>query len=361
MKTAVLILLVGLLSVIPGKAQDEAALQFLKAEIQRTARQRDEARKKLLETESLSAEKVKILSQEQLVMQQRLNQTTKSLLELEASRRTESLANAKLAALEFSLGNLQQELANQYQQRSELEQEKEKLEAMVTDLQHNFEAMREKRDLLQANDEALRSKVGQLESQLAETAGDTRALSRQNEFLEKQLKEERKVRSRLEKDIADLRDTMQRAKAAGIQDSDLKDVALLVAGLEQEKEAFREEAMTHRQNVDLLQAELDRQNSAQQQQIREMQKMLVNQLDDMTAAQKKIQHLEARSATLDDVREQRAQLVAQQASTRADMRTLASYIHELRRELEIKKAQSDALEREKRALLLQLQPTDRKP
>ena len=65
-----------------------------------------------------------------------LRQMNQQLTEdLNSSKRAESLANAKLAALESRLGGLQQELANQYQQRSELEQEKEKLEWVITDLQ----------------------------------------------------------------------------------------------------------------------------------------------------------------------------------------------------------------------------------
>jgi chromosome segregation ATPase len=454
MQRKALLWIVLLLPGISVSAQDTTAVEFLKAEIQRTARQRDEANKRLLKTESLSADKIKILSEEQNGLQKRLNQTSKSLLELEAaaqmskvaierseqalqakeadlqalktqqrnaqvefervtealnaklaaaqalalpdagaeaaelaaqreqlrqdlqawdtrlseleaarqqdlidlnalqqmnqqltedlnsSKRAESLANAKLAALESRLGGLQQELANQYQQRSELEQEKEKLEGVITDLQtqlteaeSNFEAVRKQRDLLQAKEKTLTSKVDQLEKRLEESDGQNRALARQNEFLEKQLKDERRIRERMENDIADLRATMQKAKDAGIQEEDLEEVALLVAEMEREKEAFREEAMTHRKNVDVLRAELDNQSNAQQVQIRELQQMLVLQLEEMAASQKKIQNLEARSATLDDVRKQKAQLVTLQTKSREDMRTLAGHIYELREEL----------------------------
>lgn len=520
-------------------AQDAATLEFLKAEIQRTARQRDEARKRLLETESLSADKVKILSEEQQHLRQRLNLTAKSLLELEAaarmsqvaiersetelqakesalqtlrgeqeaaarefekvtaelnaklaaaqaqaltdagseagdlaaereqlrqdlqdrelqlrqletarqqdlnalrdlqemnrqltgdlesSRRAESLANAKLSALESRLGGLQQELAEQYRLRSELEQEKEKLENTLGELQNRlremesgFAQVQKERDLLQAKGKTLSTKVETLEKKLEETEGQNRVLSQQNEFLQRQLNDERRIRSRMEKDIADLRDTMQKAKDAGIEEADLETVALLVAEMEREKEAFREEALQHRKNVDALQAQLDDQSGTQQMQIREMQNMLVIQLEEISAAQKKIQHLEARSASLDDVRAQKDRLVKLQDKSREDMRTLAGHIYELRdelvksketqrkallaiqknqelakemdllrqemeklkrlnqalqhvddakedrifelrQELETKRAQSEAAEREKRELLLQLQEVQR--
>ncbi|MGA0332553.1 MAG: hypothetical protein ACO3N7_00190 [Kiritimatiellia bacterium] len=476
--------LISLPAAVPAQ---EEALEFLKAEIQRTAKQRDDAQKKLLETQTLSAEKVKVLSQEQRELQQRLNQIAREMLELRAgermskaamerverelqerenliqnlrnqqqvsrqefeeatrqlserlaeaqmqaqesagpeaaklaeeretlrqqinlqekqlmdleaarqrdlnelselrtlnqqlsqdlnlSRRGEALANAKLAALESRLGSLQQELATQYQERSKLEQEQERLQGIIQDLQtrlsdaennrvpreqweelsntlqqareenqalrnelsrreevpdlrRDYEKLRKQNDLFQAKELTLRGKVEELETKLEGAQSENRQLQRQ-------LREAQKVREQMTREISSFESILQEAKAAGIQEDDLEEVALLVAEMEREKEALRKEALQHRNNVDLLQAELDNQNSAQRKQIKDLQVMLGQQLEEITSARKKISELEVRSATLDEVRQQKAQLVKLQDKSRQDMRTLARHIYTLREEL----------------------------
>ena len=505
MKKPFTLLILGFLSFSALFAQQDQALEFLKAEIQRTARQRDEAQKKLLEVESLSAEKIKFLSQEQLGIQKRLNQSSRDFLQLESnqrisqtaikrteaelmareievknlrqqqitsrlefervtrdlsaklaeaalsatnntgeegaqladererlrqeiqerekrlvdaeaarqqdlkdlhqlqqenaqlsadldtSRRGEALAQAKLAALESRLGNLQQELVQQYQERSDLEQEQERLQGVIQDLNNRlldaeansvpkarfdeiaatleqalaenqelkselsrrehipdlrkeFENTRKQRDLLQAKEKTLISKVETLEQDLNTANRDSRKLGLQNRQLQNQLKQEQQIREKMESEISDLESILKDAKTAGIQDSDLEDVALLVAEMEREKEAFRQEAITHRENVDLLRAELDNQNSNQLVQIRELQNMLGQQIEEITSNQNKIEKLEARSTHLEEVKVQKAQLVQMQTKSREDMRTLAKHIYELRSELvQSKETQRNAI------------------
>ncbi|MDF3127873.1 hypothetical protein P0Y35_01560 [Kiritimatiellaeota bacterium B1221] len=494
MKALFYLLILGFTPFAPLFGQSNQALEFLKAEIQRTARQRDEAQKKLLEVETLSADKIKFLSQEQLEIQERLNQSTREKLQLESNeriaqaaikrteadlaareqalqelrqqqiqsrqefervtrdlsaklaeaeragssqtagpdedlaaererlrqeiqarekkmlqaeaarqldlqklhqlqndndrltadlentQRREALANAKLAALESRLGNLQSELAQQYQERSELEQEQERLlgviqnlndrlkeveantvpksqfdelstsleEALaenrqlkselsrreqVPDLRKEFEDTQKQRDLLQAKEKTLLSKVENLEQDLVVANQDSRKLTIQNRRLQDQLKQEQKIREKMESEISDLETILKDAKAAGIQEKDLEDVALLVAEMEREKEAFRKEAITHRENVDLLRAELDNQNSKELVQIRDLQNMLSQQIEEITSNQKKIQKLETRAAHLEKVKIQKDQLVQMQTKSREDMRTLAKHIYELRSEL----------------------------
>ncbi len=494
MKTFFTFLILGFIPFAPLFAQEDQAMEFLKAEIQRTARQRDEAQKKLLEVESLSADKIRFLSQEQLGIQKRLNQSARDKLQLESNarisqtaikrteaelaareqelqalrqqqmtsrqkfeevtrelsaklaeaelsasnpvgegdeklaaereklrqeiqdrdrklaeaesarqqdlqnlhklqndnaqlteqlenaKRVEALANAKLAALEFRLGNLQLELSQQYQERSDLEQEKERLQGViqdlnerlkvaeansvpkaqfdeisnnleqvlaenkdlkselsrrkqVPDLRKEYESTRKQRDLLQAKEKTLLSKVENLEQDLDTARQDTRNLSVQNRRLQSQLKQEQKIREKMESEISDLESILKDAKAAGIQETDLEDVALLVAEMEREKEAFRKDAITHRENVDLLRAELDNQNSEQLEQIRDLQNMLGRQIEEITANQNKIEKLETRAAHLEKVKIQKDQLVKLQTKSREDMRTLAKHIYELRSEL----------------------------
>lgn len=497
MRNLILLFLMMALVAPLGKSQNDEALDFLKSEIQRAAKQRDEAQKRLLEVQSDSADQVKTLNQAQLDLRGRLESTSKDLLELEAaaqmskvamerseqelqsredqiqslekgqsetakeyeevtrklseelteaklqpsqaspatgpeaaklaeerqklrdtllnrdqeladlrtkqqqslsqltelkqlngqlseelraSQRAESLSNAKLAALESRLTNLQQELANQYQERSELEQEQERLQGVIVDLQNrldeairtrvpksqmdelsatlesaveenrrlrddlsnrddvpdlrkDFEAIRKERDLLQAKQKTLLTKVDTLEQELKDSGLEKRVLGSENRKLKGELNNERKIREKMENEIADLENILKDATSAGIEAEDLEDVALLLAGMEREKEAFRLESLEHRKNVDVLRLELDNQQSSQNLQISQLQNMLGRQLEEMTSSQKKIEALEVRSLTLDEVRKQKAQLVGLQDRSRQDMRTLAKHIYQLREEL----------------------------
>jgi|GEM_PF-1255594 len=491
-----LFLMMGLVAPL-AKSQNKEALDFLKSEIQRAAKQRDEAQKRLLEVQSDSADQVKTLNQAQLDLRGRLESTSKDLLELEAaaqmskvamerseqelqsredqiqslskgqietakayeevtrklseeltevrlqasqpssameadveklaeerqklrndllnrdqeladlrtkqqqslsqltelkqlngqlseelrtSQRAESLSNAKLAALESRLTNLQQELANQYQERSELEQEQERLQGVIVDLQNrldeavrtrvpksqmdelsatlesaveenlrlkddlsnrddvpdlrkDFEAIRKERDLLQAKQKTLLTKVDALEQELKDSGLEKKKLGSENRKLRGELNTERKLREKMENEIVDLENILKDATSAGIEAADLEDVALLLAGMEREKEAFRLESLEHRKNVDVLRVELDNQQSSQNLQISQLQNMLGRQLEEITSSQKKIEALEVRSLTLDEVRKQKAQLVGLQDRSRQDMRTLAKHIYQLREEL----------------------------
>ena len=462
-------------------AQTDEALEFLKAEIQRTSQERDAAQKKLLQAETLSVEKVNVLRKEHADLQKRLNQRSRELLELEAgtrmskaamnraerelldredqiqklrqeqqrsrkafeestrqlsaklaeaelkalkntgpegarlaeererlrqevrdqaqellnleaarqrdltelhdlqnlntqlsedlaaSRSSESLAKAKVAALESRLEILQQELANQYQERSELEQEQERLKEIIQDLEgrladaeenrvpqaqydeissqleqaqqenevlrKDVKTLRKQNDSRRSNEISLETKLETLEEDLDRSEREKRQLVDETRQQQRQLKDERRIRAKLQREIASLEEIMQEAKAAGIQENDLEEVALLVAEMEREKEAFREEALRHRKNVDILQAELDSQNASQQAEIRQLQTMLNQQLTAITTSQRKISYLEAQTDTLDNVRKQKDQLVQIQKESRKDMRTLANHIYTLRREL----------------------------
>lgn len=476
------------------RAQSDESLDFLKAEIQKAAQQRDEARKRLLEVESDSADKVETLSSAQVDLQKRLDAASKNLLELEASaqmskvamerseaeiakkdqqietlrqqqietvkkyqettrelkeeldqanlkgsestesaaadlvaernqlkeiiltrdrelknlidsqektqaqldqfkelnsqlstelkasQRSEALANAKLTALESRLSTLQQELANQYQERSELEQEKERLQGVIKDLQvrldeamntrvpqsqmddlnatlqnalsenqrlrdelasrenvpdlrKEFENIRKQRDLLQAKEKGLISKVDTLEEKLDVADSERKKSDLINRQLERDLREERRISEKMAKEIADLEKIMEDAKSAGIEADDMEDIALLISSLEREKEAFKQESIASRKDVDLLRLELDNQKSSQRIQISQLQDMLGRQLEEITSSQKKIEELEIRSSTLDEVRNQKAKLIRQQDRSKQDMRTLAKHIYHLRDEL----------------------------
>ncbi len=229
----------------------DEALDFLKTEIQRTARQRDEARKQLLKEQSDAELRVNALSE----AQQQLNKQLESNAQREQSaaeqselaqlnsqlqqelrdvRRAESLATAKQAALESRLDHLQSELARQYEMRSELEQEQERLQTIIAELQarlseaestrvpqaeleqvpsilrealaeneklredlerreqipdlrEDFERVQRHRDLLQATQKTLTTRLDDMQHSLEKESADKVALRRQLQHIQSQL------------------------------------------------------------------------------------------------------------------------------------------------------------------------------
>lgn len=310
-----------------------------------------------------------------------LEQLNRELREsLAATQRAESLSNAKLAALEARLDNLNLELERLYQERSDLEQEQERLHGVIADLQTRltdaeenrvpraelqalqnqltaaeeenrmlrseleerravpdlreaYAAAKRDRDLLQAKQKTLSSKVSSLEESLQEERRGRVDERERRRGLEVELSREQRQRRELEKEIRRLQSGLEAATAAGIEKEEIAEVSMLVAELEEENRMLKQESLQYREEADRLMSELTDAQSSQSVQIRELQTVLGEQMIQLTDAQRKIDALEAKTITLDSVRLERDNLISVRDRSRRDMKVLARHIYELREEL----------------------------
>lgn len=299
---------------------------------------------------------------------------------LQETKRSESLANAKLAALESRLVNLNQELARLYRERSDLEQEQERLKGIITDLEGRLaqaeensvprsemdalqstldaaeeenrklrkqleerqsfpdlraafaESQREK-NLLRAKQKTLASKVSDLEATLSEERDATRNERELRRGAEVQLSREKRRSTELEKEIRKLQKGLEAATSAGVEQEELAEVTMLVEELQEENQVLKKQSTVSRQEAEQLMEELTNSDSGKTFQIRELQTMLGEQMLKLTDAQEQITRLEAKTSTFNSIRKQRDDLIRVREKSRGDMRILANHIYNLREQI----------------------------
>lgn len=300
--------------------------------------------------------------------------------ELNTAKRAESLSNAKLTALESRLENLRRELARQYEERSALEQDKQRLEHEVRDLRSKLadavenrvpkaevEALREQltrteernqslqkeltaqehvpdvrpelaaaareRDLLAAKEKMLVGKLERTGEELKTESIRRKAYERQNKLLSDELKSEMARRKELETRTESLAEELERARETGVPPEELAAVEDVLADMRAENLELKTVMENQRSTVDFLNRELNEEQSGRRQEVRDLQGALRDQLAAYNQARRKIEQLDAKSATLDAVRAQRAELEMKREKSRTDMKLLAEHIYDLRRRL----------------------------
>lgn len=232
---------------------------------------------------------------------------------------------AELQALEEALSAAREE-------NHALKREMEERGA-VPDLRVAFAAMERERDLLQAKQKMLSSKVSTLEQSLQQERNLRREEQEFRRGAELELSREKQQRRDLEKEIRKLQSGLAAATAAGVDQGELAEVSMLLEDLQEENRLLRQQSTQNREEVDRLMSELTDTDSLKTTQIRELQTMLGEQMIQLTAAQRKIDSLEAKTITLDSVRRERDTLIQVRDSSRQDMKVLARHIYELREQL----------------------------
>lgn len=287
---------------------------------------------------------------------------------LDAARRDQSLANAKVDALESRIDHLRDELARQYEERSRMEQENERQRRDIEDLRSELSNALDQRVPLEEV-QPLRERMSIVEQERDLLAGQKKTLDRQLDRTTKNLENERKTRQRLsgenatlrrqaraerdraremEKDVKSLRSALDRAEASGIDASDLADAHRLLEDMKEENRELKDELEQQRGSVDHLMRELTEKENERNLKLRDLQNMLGEQLNELADARKRIQHLQRVENELELVREQRSTLVQRQHATHRDMKVLARHIRDLRAKVRTGEAAEADLERERR-------------
>jgi chromosome segregation ATPase len=297
--------------------------------------------------------------------------------------------------MESRLGALRNELAQQFEERSRMEQEKEQMQSRidglqadlqlaqenrvpveemrklrdeldrveaendqlrdqlkearsVPDLREDFAKVQRERDLLADQRKRLSAQLERTERSLSRERETVRDLTRENESLEEELKEEQTRTGQLGREIRALRAGVEAAKDAGIQPDELIEVRLLLEDMEAENRRLKTVAENQRATVDSLVEELNHEQTERQRSLRELQSMLGDQLRDLAEAETKLQHLDRMENELIEVKLQRERLQSVQLKTRQDMKTLATHIYSLRRQLNEERGAAQDLKRERK-------------
>lgn len=165
---------------IPGLSQD--VVTVLRQELERTAEQRDQARKEFLEMQTEAESQIRELSGTQLELSHQLETASKSLLELEAEagRSTAALRRAEeeLATRDEALSQLQQEVARNLQELQTLRArpESDRNPEVQQELEQTIQTLqRELESAIQSRDQALadRGTLEKLNAELRESLRST--------------------------------------------------------------------------------------------------------------------------------------------------------------------------------------------
>ena len=358
-------------------------------------RQRDRLRDQLRE----ASERIKDLREGRGALageEQTLRDKARALAEsLDAARRAESLANAKVAALESRLDYLRDELSRQFEERSLLEQENQRqqrdLEQLrselsramdnrvprdevaplrerlaqtttanrrlrdelaaarqIPDLRDDLALVERERDLLSGQKKRLDGQLDRAAKNLKKEREARQRLTHENKTLREKFREERARGREMEKDISSLRSAIDQAEASGIDANDLVDARRLLEDMRQENRELKAELDAQRGSVDNLMRELTDKENTRDRQLRDLQRMLGEQVSELAEANKRIEHLERVENELDLVREQRSTLVQRQHATHRDMKVLARHIHDLRAKVKAGEVVEADLAREQR-------------
>lgn len=390
--------LLSLLALLSRPLLGDEALDFLKTEIQRTARQRDEARKQLLKAQSEAQARVNALSEEKQELNRQLESSSLELMSLETvtrmSRESVKRAEEEIAARDARIQSLEeQQSLNQTHLRG-LEQQLRDMQATEAgqlELRQDFEELQqtlEKRSAeleeLKAQREqsaAARSELSQLNSELQQELRDARraeslatakqaALESRLDHLQSELALQYELRSELEQElerlqsvIADLQTRLTEAENTRVPKAELEQVRATLQEALDENEKIREDLRNREQIPDLredfervqrerdlmqatqktLTSRLDHlhqsleKESSDNRVLREDNQQLTSQLQDEVSRgrdlEAQIRTMEERSARLEEVGTQRDQLLQTTERSRRDMKVLATHIHDLRNQL----------------------------
>jgi chromosome segregation ATPase len=258
------------------------------------ARKEAETQKALADQKAIEAERDQFKS---------LNETLAE--ELRTSRRAESFANAKVAALENRMGILREELEEQYRIRSELEQERE----------------------------GLQKKLTEAEARAKEEQNQSKELARDNRRLQDQLRDQDEARKKLEKQTEELRKEVENARAAGVRGGELDSVKAVLSDMETERLRMQQEMAQQRESVDTLTTQLNEEQTRGRAQLVALQAELNQRVRELATAQASIEQLTLRAARVRGLESERQALLARRDKSQQDMRVLADHIHELRAQI----------------------------
>jgi chromosome segregation ATPase len=258
------------------------------------ARKEAETQKALADQKAIEAERDQFKS---------LNETLAE--ELRTSRRAESFANAKVAALENRMGILREELEEQYRIRSELEQERE----------------------------GLQKKLTEAEARAKEEQNQAKELARDNRRLQDQLRDQDEARKKLEKQTEELRKEVENARAAGVRGGELDSVKAVLSDMETERLRMQQEMAQQRESVDTLTTQLNEEQTRGRAQLVALQAELNQRVRELATAQASIEQLTLRAARVRGLESERQALLARRDKSQQDMRVLADHIHELRAQI----------------------------
>ncbi len=273
--------------------------------------------------------------------------------ELKQSRRSENLANAKVAALESRLGTLKRELEQAYLERSELEQENDKLNERVAKLEQELEklkgapassesmqALQEELARMRQENQALINAQGHLRMDLKASVQREEAernrrkqLASQNDLLKKELRQALRGQRLLEREIKELKEAMDKATRSGAQAEELASVRDMVEDMKLERIALQNQLQDQKQQVDVLNKELNEEQTRRQSELRELKGLLGTRVHELAEAQKAIEFLSVKAARLDTVESERTQLLAKKVQYQEDMKVLARHIRQLRHQI----------------------------
>jgi chromosome segregation ATPase len=278
------LLLMGML--FSDSVPADEALEFLKTEIQRTARQRDEARKQLLETQSDAEMRVNALSEAQESLNRQLEENSRELLNLEAaarmSRSSVERAEEEIEARDARIQSLEQQ---QVQNRSQLQglqqqlQDMQATEAGHLDLQQDYQDLQNTLQDRDAELEALRvqrnqsaaeqAELSELNNQLQQELRNTRraeslatakqaALETRLSHLQSELAQQYEMRSELEQEqerlqavIADLQNRLDLAESTRVPQAELEEVQATLDAALSENQKLREDLLSRQEIPDL--------------------------------------------------------------------------------------------------------------
>lgn len=376
----------------------DEVLDFLKTEIQRTARQRDEARKQLLKAQTDAEIRVNALSEAQQDLNRQLESAARELMSLEAAARMShssvERAEEEIAARDARIQALEtQQEQNRVQLRG-LEQQLRDMQATEAgqlELQQDFLELKQTLENRSAELEALKaqrnqaaaeqSELTQLNAQLRREVRDVRraeslatakqaALESRLNHLQSELSRQYEMRSELEQErdrllsvISELQTRLSMAESTRVPKAELEKVQETLQAALTENEKLREDLLAREQVPDLredfervqrerdllkatgktLSSRLDEMQqtleteSAEQAVLREENLLLSTQLqeemDRSQALEEQLILLEGQSARLEEVGRQRDQYQKITERSRRDMKVLATHIHELREQL----------------------------
>lgn len=376
----------------------DEVLDFLKTEIQRTARQRDEARKQLLKEQSDAELRVNALGEAQQQLNKQLESNARELMALEAAARMSQSsverAEEEIAARDARIHSLEEQQTQNRSHLRGLEQQLRDMQATEAgqlelrqdfqELQQTLEERNTELESLNAQREqsaAEQSELAQLNSQLQQELRDVRraeslatakqaALESRLDHLQSELARQYEMRSELEQEqerlqtiIAELQARLSEAESTRVPQAELEQVQSILREALAENEKLRED-LERREQIPDLREDFER-VQRERDLLQATQKTLTTRLDDMQhslekesadkvalrennqnlsaqlqdeknrgrALEEQITLLEGQSARLEEVGAQRDHYRQVNLRSQQNMRVLASHIRELREQV----------------------------
>lgn len=273
---------------------------------------------------------------------------------LARSERERDLLDAQVKTLQTRLQEAHAALTEEQQRRSGIEQANLSLQAQLAELATSRDALQLSRQELEQELQRLQQESAQLDQQSREAL--TREQQRRTEvelanrsLLDRLIESEThrgELQQQLERQESEMGDSQrnfqqqlaqlqQENARRGIQLEELQHVAEAASALQEDRQRLMDQLMTKTGEVDVLMEALEQVRRDHGREMADLQTMLGAAMQDFQRAQRRLDDMERRgisSTQLAELDAERARMQSTLDQSRRDLRTLASYIHTLRRE-----------------------------